>query len=78
MVKPYWKSAQHIIIFSLMILAHLFLAAAFTVDMIAYMKDPASADPEAPARVTTLVVVIAFLVSLFVDFIFFGIFKHLI
>ncbi len=72
MVKPYWKSASHIIIFSLMILAHVFLFTAFIVDVIAYMKDPATADPEAPARITTLIVVIAFFVSFIMDIIFFS------
>jgi len=72
MVKPYWKSASHIIIFSLMILAHVFLFTAFTIDIIAYMKDPATADPEAPARITTLIVVIAFFVSFIMDIIFFS------
>lgn len=72
MVKPYWKSASHIIIFSLMILAHVFLFTAFTIDIVAYMKDPATADPEAPARITTLIVVIAFFVSFIMDIIFFS------
>ncbi len=72
MVKPYWKSASHIIIFSLMILAHVFLFTAFTIDIIAYMKDPATADPEAPARITTLIVVIAFFISFIMDIIFFS------
>ena len=72
MLKPYWKSASHIIIFSLMILAHVFLFTAFTIDIIAYMKDPATADPEAPARITTLIVVIAFFVSFIMDIIFFS------
>lgn len=72
MVKPYWKSASHIIIFSLMILAHVFLFASFTLDMIAFMKDPATADPEAPARITTLIVVIAVFVSFIIDIVFFS------
>ena len=72
MVKPYWKSASHIIIFSLMILAHVFLFTAFAIDIIAYMKDPATADPEAPARITTLIVVIAFFISFILDIIFFS------
>ena len=72
MVKPYWKSASHIIIFSLMILAHVFLFASFTLDMIAFMKDPASTDPEAPARITTLIVVIAVFASFIIDIVFFS------
>lgn len=70
MVKPYWKSVSHIIIFSLTILAHVFLFTAFAIDAIAYMKDPATGDPEAPARITTLIVVIAFFVSFIMDIIF--------
>lgn len=72
MVKPYWKSASHVIIFSLMILAHVFLFASFTLDMIAFMQDPASTDPEAPTRITTLIVVIAFFISFIMDIIFFS------
>lgn len=72
MVKPYWKSASHIIIFSLMILGHVFLFTSFAVDILAYMQDPASADPEAPARITTLIVVIAVFVSFIIDVIFFS------
>ena len=72
MIKPYWKSASHIIIFILMILTHVFLYASFTIDVIAYMQDPASADPEAPARITTLIVVIAVIVNFIMALIFFS------
>ena len=72
MIKPYWKTKSHVIIFILMILAHVFLTTAFIVDCVAYMQDPASGDPDAPARVTTLIVVIAFFVSFIVDIIFFS------
>ena len=72
MIKPYWKTKSHVIIFILMILAHVFWTTAFIVDCVAYMQDPASADPEAPARITTLIVVIAVLVSFIVDIIFFS------
>ncbi len=72
MIKPYWKTKSHVIIFILMILAHVFWTTAFIVDSVAYMQDPASADPEAPARITTLIVVIAVLVSFIVDIIFFS------
>ena len=71
MLKPYWKSKSHVIIFIITILAHLFLVTSFVLDMYAYMQDPASADPEAPARITTLIVVIAVLVSFIIDIIFF-------
>ena len=72
MLKPYWKSKSHVIIFIITILAHLFLVTSFVLDMYAYMQDPASADPEAPARITTLIVVIAVLVSFIIDIIFFA------
>ena len=72
MIKPYWKTKSHVIIFILMILAHVFLTTAFIVDCVAYMQDPASGDPDAPARVTTLIVVIAFFVGFIVDIIFFS------
>ncbi|MBO4704003.1 MAG: hypothetical protein J5617_04170 [Bacilli bacterium] len=71
MLKPYWKSKSHVTIFIITILAHLFIVVSFALDMYAYMQDPASADPEAPARITTLIVVIAVLVSFIVDIIFF-------
>lgn len=71
MLKPYWKSKSHVIIFVITVLAHLFLVASFVLDMYAYMQDPASADPEAPARITTLIVVFAVLISFIVDIIFF-------
>ena len=71
MLKPYWKSKSHVIIFIITILAHLFLVTSFVLDMYAYMQDPASADPETPARITTLIVVIAVLVSFIIDIIFF-------
>ena len=71
MLKPYWKSKSHVTIFIITILAHLFIVVSFAFDMYAYMQDPASADPDAPARITTLIVVIAVLVSFIVDIIFF-------
>lgn len=72
MLKPYWKSKKHITIFAITVASYVFLFAAFALDMYAYMQDPASADPEAPARITTLIVVIAVLVSFIVDIIFFS------
>ena len=72
MLKPYWKSKKHITIFAITVASYVFLFTAFALDMYAYMQDPASADPEAPARITTLIVVIAVLVSFIVDIIFFS------
>lgn len=72
MLKPYWKSKKHITIFAITVASYVFLFTAFALDMYAYMQDPTSADPEAPARITTLIVVIAILVSFIVDIIFFS------
>ena len=71
MLKPYWKSKRHITIFAITVASYVFLFTAFALDIYAYMKDPASADPEAPARLTTLIVVIAVLINFIVDLIFF-------
>ena len=71
MLKPYWKSKKHITIFAITVASYVFLFTAFALDIYAYMKDPASADPEAPARLTTLIVVFAVLINFIVDLIFF-------
>ena len=71
MLKPYWKSKRHITIFAITVASYVFLFTAFALDIYAYMKDPASADPEAPARLTTLIVVFAVLINFIVDLIFF-------
>ena len=71
MLKPYWKSKRHIAIFAITVASYVFLFTAFALDIYAYMKDPASADPEAPARLTTLIVVFAVLINFIVDLIFF-------
>ena len=71
MLKPYWRSKKHITIFAITVASYVFLFTAFALDIYVYMKDPASADPEAPARLTTLIVVIAVLINCIVDPIFF-------
>ena len=70
-MKPYWKSPLHISIFILMILGHVFFITAFIIDMMMYIKNPEPVDPNAPSRVSTLVVAIALVVDCLIDFVFF-------
>lgn len=77
-MKPYWKSKSHIAIFITFVAWHVLTFASFIVDMVFYLKDPQPVDPNAPSRITTLVLVILFLLSFIPDFVFFfDLFKYI-
>ena len=72
-MKPYWKSASHIIVFAVFVATLMFLQVAITLDVINYYQNPeiVYVDGNPELRLTTLIVVIAVFVSFLASFAFF-------